>query len=365
MSVDFVSNVPVESVVFDASVLQHETNISNIPKEFIWPDDDKFSGEARELPVPIIDMGGFLSGDPVAVMEACKQVREACEKHGFFVIINHGIDDKQVDAVHMHLKRFFEMPLSEKKKARREFGDYIGYASSFTERFTTRLPWKETFSLHHVAESNSVEEYLVNVFGDKEFGRVFQEFSNSMGSLGLEIMELLGESLGVGSYFKKFYENHDSVLRLNYYPKCQTPQHTIGTGPHADPISITILHQDDVSGLQVLMDDEWFNVSPYPGSFVINVGDTFMALTNGRYKSVVHRAVVNNEKPRVSLAYFMNPQPDKILRPPSELVDEEKNPRNYPDFSWGALHEFTQKEHRVGTDTLDWFFEWKKGLKTY
>ncbi|KAJ4951239.1 hypothetical protein NE237_028071 [Protea cynaroides] len=178
-----------------------------------------------------------------------------------------------------------------------------------------------------------------------------------MDTLGLGIMELLGKSLGAGSYFREFFEGHDSILRHNWYPRCQTPHLTLGTGPHTDSVSIAILHQDDVGGLQVQIDNEWFNVSPYPGSFVVNIGETFMALTNGKYKIPLHRAVVNNEKARCSIVFFMNPQADKIIKPPGELVDDEINPRKFPDFTWGALHEFIQKEYRADHNTIHCFFE--------
>lgn len=89
-------------------------------------------------------------------------------------------------------------------------------------------------------------------------------------------MELLGLSLGVGrKYFKDFYEGNDSVMRLNYYPPCQRPDLALGIGPHCDPTSLTILHQDQVGGLQVFVDNKWYSVSPKEGAFIVNIGDTF------------------------------------------------------------------------------------------
>lgn len=98
-----------------------------------------------------------------------------------------------------------------------------------------------------------------------------------MSTLSLGIMELLGISLGVGpKYFREFFEGHDSIMRLNSYPICQKPDLTLGTGPHCDPTSLTILHQDQVGGLQVFVDDKWHFISPNPDAFVVNIGDTFM-----------------------------------------------------------------------------------------
>lgn len=109
--------------------------------------------------------------------------------------------------------------------------------------------------------------------------KVYQEYCETMSSLSLGIMELLGMSLGVGrAHFREFFQGHDSIMRLNYYPPCQKPNLTLGTGPHCDPTSLTILHQDQVGGLQVYVDEQWQSVSPNPDAFVVNIGDTFMVI---------------------------------------------------------------------------------------
>ncbi|XP_020274794.1 gibberellin 20 oxidase 1-D-like [Asparagus officinalis] len=123
----------------------------------------------------------------------------------------------------------------------------------------------------------------------------------------------------------------------NYYPRSPKPDRTLGTGPHYDPNSITILRQDDnVDGLQ--------------------------AQTNKRYKSCMHRAVVSSTTTRKTMVYFVSPEMDKTVRPPEELVDAE-HPRAYPDFTWGMLKEFTRKHHTPDTQTLTAFVEWLKKKK--
>lgn len=184
MAVDCIANTAInhsppsppppreEKFAFDASVLQFE---SNIPKQFVWPDEEKPAPDAKELPVPLIDLGGFLSGDPIASNEASRLVADACLKHGFFLVGNHGVDPSLLADALRYMDFFFNMPLSEKQGAQRKPGEHCGYASSFTGRFSTKLPWKETFSFRfsdEVQPSSTVEDYILAVMGEnfRKFG---------------------------------------------------------------------------------------------------------------------------------------------------------------------------------------------------
>ncbi|KAJ8748965.1 hypothetical protein K2173_013403 [Erythroxylum novogranatense] len=357
------------TLVFDASVLQYQ---SHIPSQFIWPDHERPCLDSPELVTPPIDLGSFLDGDLSAVSEASQLVNEACRKDGFFLVVNHGVDSQLVAKAHEHMDLFFGMKLSEKQRAQRKIGDSFGYSSSFTGRFSSKLPWKETLSFRYLADehrscSNIVEEYFSNVMGEdfREFGKVYQEYCKAMNTLSLMILELLGVSLGVDrGYFREFFQGNDSIMRLNYYPPCQNPDLTFGTGPHCDPTSLTILHQDQVGGFQVWVDGSWRSINPDPQAFVVNIGDTFMALSNCKFKSCLHRAVVNKKTARKSLAFFLSPNMQKVVKPPEILVDPE-NPRKFPDFTWPSFLEFTQKDYRADMKTLENFKTWLEQKKDY
>ncbi|GAB2265304.1 hypothetical protein Dimus_000368 [Dionaea muscipula] len=307
------------ALVFDAAILNHQ---STIPQQFVWPDHEKPSMSARELPVPLIDLGGSLSGDRESAIEASTLVGEACLKHGFFLVVNHGVDPRLIKDAHKYMDLFFELPLSEKQRAHRKLGEHCGYASSFTGRFSSKLPWKETLSFGYSTDPSSckiVQNYFTNKLGQdfQHLGIVYQEYCEAMSKLSLGIMELLGISLGVGrDHFRDFFQDNDSVMRLNYYPPCQKPELTLGTGPHCDPTSLTILHQDQVGGLQVFVDEEWHFIAPNFNAFVVNIGDTFMVRTyiNSINESTLSKGQFWIQIPALILYMLMN-QPYQKLQP--------------------------------------------------
>ncbi|RZS18897.1 hypothetical protein BHM03_00051221 [Ensete ventricosum] len=57
------------------------------------------------------------------------------------------------------------------------------------------------------------------------------------------------------------------------------------------------------------------------------------ALSNGRYKSVWHRAVVNSEKERMSIASFLCPCNCAIISPPEKLISEA-SPAMYRSYTY-------------------------------
>ncbi|GLJ41168.1 hypothetical protein SUGI_0852400 [Cryptomeria japonica] len=93
-----------------------------------------------------------------------------------------------------------------------------------------------------------------------------------------------------------------------------------------------ILYQDDVGGLQIRSKEgKWFNVKPLSHSFVINLGDSLKAWSNGRYHSADHRVVCKGWIDRMSIAFFISFPMETEIWAPEELVDKD-NPRRYKPF---------------------------------
>ncbi|XP_042381723.1 gibberellin 20 oxidase 2-like [Zingiber officinale] len=343
-------------VYFDSSSLRKQTRI---PKAFVWPRSDR-QVAIEELDAPVVDLHGFLHGDEASTRRAAELVRLACERHGFFQVTNHGVAEQRVRDAMDCTDAFFKLQLPDKLRARRKPGSLWGYSGAHADRFSSKLPWKETLSFgHHDSDESIVVDYFASTMGKNfdRMGKVYQMYCESMKKLSLAIMELLAISLGIErSHYRELFEEGRSIMRCNYYPPCQEPEMTMGTGPHCDPTALTILNQDEhVGGLEVFASNKWQAVRPLHNALVINIGDTFMALSNGRYKSCLHRAVVHRHRERRSLAYFACPREDKVIRPPADL---SAGGRLYPDFTWAQFVEFTHYHYRADVRTLHTFANW-------
>ena len=69
-------------------------------------------------------------------------------------------------------------------------------------------------------------------------------------------------------------------------------------------------------------------------------------LSNGKYKSVLHRTTVNKEKARMSWPVFMEPPSDFEVGPHPKLVNKENPPKfktkKYSDYVYCKLNKIPQ-----------------------
>ncbi|KAM7499834.1 hypothetical protein LguiA_024248 [Lonicera macranthoides] len=164
---------------------------------------------------------------------------------------------------------------------------------------------------------SSLREWPLVVLFTEIYGEKVRE-------LGLRVEEAISESLGLEKeWIKQVLGEQGQHMAINYYPQCPQPDLTYGLPPHTDPNALTILLQHlQVAGLQVLKDGKWLAVNPHPNAFVINIGDQLQALSNGKYKSVWHRAVVNSTEERMSIASFLCPSDCAKIAAPKALTDD-------------------------------------------
>ncbi|XP_062106021.1 1-aminocyclopropane-1-carboxylate oxidase [Humulus lupulus] len=259
------------------------------------------------------------------------QINEACENWGFFELVNHGIPHEFLDTVERMTKEHYRKCMEQRFK---ELVASKGLDAVQAE--VNDIDWESTFYLRHLPASNIAE--IPDL--DDEYRKIMREFAQKLEKLAEFLLDLLCENLGLEKgYLKKaFYGPKGSPTfgtKVSNYPPCPKPDLIKGLRAHTDAGGIILLFQDDkVSGLQLLKDDKWIDVPPMRHSIVINLGDQLEVITNGRYKSVLHRVIAQTDGTRMSIASFYNPGSDAVIYPAPALVEKEAEEKNqvYPKF---------------------------------
>ncbi|XP_006351971.1 1-aminocyclopropane-1-carboxylate oxidase 2 [Solanum tuberosum] len=277
---------------------------------------------------PIINLEKLNGAERAATME---KINDACENWGFFELVNHGIPHEVMDTVEKLTKGHYKKCMEQRFK---ELVAKKGLEGVEVE--VTDMDWESTFFLRHLPSSNISE--IPDL--DDVYREVMRDFAKRLEKLAEELLDLLCENLGLEkSYLKNtFYgsKGPNFGTKVSNYPPCPKPDLIKGLRAHTDAGGIILLFQDDkVSGLQLLKDGQWIDVPPMRHSIVVNLGDQLEVITNGKYKSVMHRVIAQKDGTRMSLASFYNPGNDALIYPAPALVDKETEAHNkqvYPKF---------------------------------
>ncbi|KAF7040016.1 hypothetical protein CFC21_049948 [Triticum aestivum] len=142
-----------------------------------------------------------------------------------------------------------------------------------------------------------------------------------MSDLTTRLMPFMASDLGVEQEtLVGIFQGKRQSVAFHYYPPCPHPDKVIGITPHHDGLGLTLLlHVDETPGLQVRRNGTWYPVNPLPGALVINVGDILQILTNGMYKSAVHRVVADTKKGRATVVMFQHACVAGLVKPLPEL----------------------------------------------
>lgn len=89
--------------------------------------------------IPLIDLAAAAVNSSYLV----SWIADACQNWGFFQVINHGVPPESRRKIEDAERKFFALPLEEKKKVRRDEVNPYGYYD--TEHTKNVRDWKEVF----------------------------------------------------------------------------------------------------------------------------------------------------------------------------------------------------------------------------
>lgn len=303
--------------------------------------------------VPAVDLSAPGAADDVV---------RACERFGFYSVVNHGVARGVVERLEHEAALFFSWPQADKDASASGPADPFGYGSKRIGR-NGDMGWLEYLLLAIDRESLS----KASPAPSSSLRDAINEYVGAMRGLARTVLEMVAEGLGVsprGALADMVTgEASDQVFRLNHYPPCPLLQglppncSVTGFGEHTDPQLVSILHSNATAGLQIALHGDgdaqkWVSVPPNRDAFFVNVGDSLQVLTNGRLKSVRHRVVAGSgRKSRVSMIYFGGPPVAQRIAPLPQLLQAEGQLPIYREFTWGEYKKAAYRS-RLGDNRL-------------
>jgi len=281
--------------------------------------------------IPTINISSLLKTNfnSLSAKNTIKKIEKACVQVGFFQIIGHGINKKNIKNINKVGNNFFnssfknKMKLAPKKWNKSNKNIYRGYFPNdvngkegldigdlqITKKNTLKL---KSQYIEYVELNKAINKKSINILNDY-FDQIF----------------ILGEVLfkSILKIYKKDTDNSRlafsrlktlSTLRFNCYPNQDKPIEiskqdgiALGCETHVDSGVFTILYQDKKGGLQVQnrRTKKWYDVPYDKSALIVNTGLALEFLSNGKFKATNHRVLWNKTK-RISIPFFFEPSYD-------------------------------------------------------
>jgi isopenicillin N synthase-like dioxygenase len=301
---------------------------------------------------PVIDITGLRESSAGALERVAQQLIEPCSTWGAFHVVGHGVSGTELARFDSAMRAFFDLPEAEKRTARRSRENARGWYD--TELTKNRPDWKEVFDYgaelppdQAPGHSDGVNQWPAAL--EPGLREVLLAHHRACEGVGRALLRALCVGLGAApDRLDAHFSGHSSFVRLNRYATCPDPappdapdfpeRGRLGVHHHTDAGALTVLYQDEVSGLQVHHGGRFVSLHPVPGAFTINLGDMLQVWSNDRLRSPLHRVLASAEHVRHSAPFFLNPAYEAVAAPLEELI-APSSPARYRPISWAHFRD--------------------------
>ncbi len=304
--------------------------------------------------LPVIDISCLGNSGTIGHDRAVAEIGRACRHIGFFYVTGHGIADDLMTGMFQAAHTFFAQAAAQKAalsiETSRHNRGYVafqgeqleaGRAADLKEAFNIGLELPpDDPELRAGAPFRGPNQWPEDLPG---WRAQMLGYYDRMLALADRLHRAFALDLGVEErFFVPAMKRPLAVLRLLHYPPVAQPDladaAAIGAGTHSDYGMLTLLAQDEISGLQVRRrDGTWIEAPVIPGAFVCNIGDMLMRWSNDVYVSTPHRVINPPSQDRYSIAMFCDPAPDTVIACLPSCCSEERTARYEPTTSAAYL----------------------------
>lgn len=275
--------------------------------------------------VPVLDISAARTGEPGAVERLAVEIGAAARGIGFFRVVGHGLTAADVAQLFETARGFFRRPAEEKRAISiARSAHNRGYVALGVEALDPKAgaDLKEAFNIGLEMAPDDPELVAgvpfrgLNLWpADDDFRRTMLAYFDFVAALGRFLHRPIARDLDLPEdWFEAKLDRPMATLRLLRYPPAAEAGGPVGAGVHTDYGNLTLLLTDDVGGLEVMTrDGRWLPVECDPASFVVNIGDCLMRWTNDVYVSTPHRVTHTAPRERLSIAFFLDPNPEATV----------------------------------------------------
>ena len=280
---------------------------------------------AQKLSLPVIDLTQ-LNGDFKQRNAFLEKLSSAARDVGFFYLTGHGISQQLSDDVQRVSRQLFALTEQEKLSVQMARSPHFrGYNRAGSEITRSQPDYREQFDIG--AERPAIvnpDAPWQRLQGPNQWPETLPElrvlltrWQQEMTHVALELLRAFAEALSLprNAFDDLYGEYPNEHIKLIRYPGRTDDESRQGVGAHKDSGFLTLLLQDDQTGLQVeVTPDNWVDATPLPGSFVVNIGELLELATNGYLRATVHRVVSPQAgHQRLSVAFFLGAQLDAVV----------------------------------------------------
>ena len=316
--------------------------------------------------LPVIDIAAFVEKrDLPSRQAAARAIREASINIGFFYLTGHGFAPAEIEALLGWGRRFFALPLDEKKKIHwnKQTGNgYVppgGLNAAANSEKAADLKERLYFAREYAMSAAEHDRYPPgkSQWLDEETLPGFRAFVTRTIEKSVALTKSLGEAFARSldlpeSYFEETYGRSGVTLVYNYYPPLDpaTIKETQWSfSPHTDYGTFTFVVQDGNGGLQVRnAAGQWIDIAPMPGALIVNIGDLLALATNDLYTSNLHRVANFSGQGRLSVSFFINPAGSAEIACLETCQSATNPPRYAPVNAEEYVKALIEQYHRTG-----------------
>jgi isopenicillin N synthase-like dioxygenase len=175
-----------------------------------------------------------------------------------------------------------------------------------------------------------------------EFREAIGGLYHQLEGIGMALLGACSKYLGLEpDHLPRLAEGSDSILRVIHYPPIEPSAASAArSAAHQDINFITLLIQATEGGLELQAPDgDWVAIEAKPNQLIVDSCDMMANLTNGQFRSTMHRVVNPPDlaKRRLSMPFFMHPTKDTDLTPLPACIERTSGEADFPSWTAGEF----------------------------